>query len=388
MNTFGNGLFMTISVLFFTRSVGLSAAQVGLGLTIAGACGLLAGIPMGHLADHFGARGVLLGLLPLMSVAELGYLLVHAFGGFVVVAAVVSVLDRGASAVRNALIAGVLSPTQRVRGRAYLRSVTNLGISLGTVAGGAAIHADTRAAYVTLIVIDCASYLVAAAVLTRVPRVAPHPGARDAGRTVVFRDRPYLAICGLQSLLAIHYGLLEVAVPLWIVERTAAPRWSVALVLLVNTVVCVLFQVRASRGIDDPTSSALASRRAGWLLAASCALFALSAGGGAGVALAVLVGAALVQVLGELQQAAGSWGLGFGLAPDHLQGQYQGVYSTTFAVSGMLAPVVVTTVAVTWGWPGWLLLAAMFAATGMVMPRAAAWAERTRPAPLAATATA
>jgi hypothetical protein len=48
---------MTGSAVFVTRSVGLSAAQVGLGLTIAGAVGLGAGVPAGRAADRRGARG-------------------------------------------------------------------------------------------------------------------------------------------------------------------------------------------------------------------------------------------------------------------------------------------------------------------------------------------
>jgi hypothetical protein len=51
----------------------------------------------------------------------------------------------------------------------------------------------------------------------------------------------------------------------------------------------------------------------------------------------------LVHVVGEMLQSAGVWGVGYGLAPDHLQGQYQGVFATGFSISSMLGPVVVTT---------------------------------------------
>jgi hypothetical protein len=43
----GNGLFNSAAVLYFTLVVHLAAAQVGVGLTIAGPAGLLAGIPAG-----------------------------------------------------------------------------------------------------------------------------------------------------------------------------------------------------------------------------------------------------------------------------------------------------------------------------------------------------
>ncbi|MFD0527610.1 hypothetical protein ACFQ1I_11025 [Kitasatospora arboriphila] len=45
VNTLGNGLFMTLGALYFTRMLGLPAAQVGIGLTAAGLCGVLIGVP-------------------------------------------------------------------------------------------------------------------------------------------------------------------------------------------------------------------------------------------------------------------------------------------------------------------------------------------------------
>ena len=42
----GEGAFMTGSAVFFTQIVGLKAAQVGLGLTIAGVAAFLTAVPM------------------------------------------------------------------------------------------------------------------------------------------------------------------------------------------------------------------------------------------------------------------------------------------------------------------------------------------------------
>jgi hypothetical protein len=54
INRLGNGLFNTASVLYFTVVVRLSAAQVGIGLTITGVLGLGAGIQAGAVADRSG----------------------------------------------------------------------------------------------------------------------------------------------------------------------------------------------------------------------------------------------------------------------------------------------------------------------------------------------
>jgi|GEM_PF-4170383 len=52
-NTIGNGLYCTVEVIFFTRSVELSVHEVALGLGIAAAAGRLVSIPAGHETDRF-----------------------------------------------------------------------------------------------------------------------------------------------------------------------------------------------------------------------------------------------------------------------------------------------------------------------------------------------
>src|SRR5689334_9732178 len=52
----GEGTFMTGSAVFFTQIVGLSAAQVGLGLTCAGIAQFVAALPMGKVVDRFGPK--------------------------------------------------------------------------------------------------------------------------------------------------------------------------------------------------------------------------------------------------------------------------------------------------------------------------------------------
>lgn len=377
VNTVGNGLFLTGSALFFTRSVGLSAGQVGLGLTLAGLLGLLVGIPAGHLADRRGARQVLVALLVGQGAAMACFALVRGFGSFLLVASAYTVLERAGNAVRQGLVAASLPPQDRVAGRAYLRAVTNVGISGGAALAGLALAADSREAYVALVLGNAVSCVLAAAVLLRLPAGVRRTAQEAGSMLLALRDRPFVAVTALNGVLGLHYALLEVAVPLWVVRHTDAPISVVALLFLVNTACCVLLQVRVARSSADVPSSAVAVRRGGLLLSASCLVFAASTLGGPATAVTVLVLAALVNVAGELYQAAGAWGLGFGLAPEHAQGQYQGLFSTGFAAAQGLGPLVVTVTAVQGVW-GWTVLAVVFAVAGAAMVPLARWAERDR----------
>jgi hypothetical protein len=197
-------------------------------------------------------------------------------------------------------------------------------------------------------------------------------------RLVALRDRPFLAFTVLDGLMSMHFGLLNIALPLWIATHTSAPRWLISLLLLVNTTAVVLFQVRAAQGTEELTGAARAARRAGLAIAAACVLWAASGSVPVLAAVALLVAGALAHVTGELWHSAAGWGISFGLAPAHAHGQYQGTYSMGMELGRMLAPIAVTTLAVGWGVPGWLLLGGLFLLLGAAVPPVVRWAARTR----------
>ncbi|MBQ0894560.1 MFS transporter [Micromonospora sp. U56] len=380
VNTIGRGTWLTVSALFLTRSVGLSVREVGVGLTVTALVSLIASTPMGYLADRHGPRGIQLAALVASGVFTAALVTVRSFPTFLVVGVLMAVADAASRGARGALIAGAVPADHRVRTRAWLRAVTNVGISVGAVVAGVGLAADTRGAYVALILLDCVTYLLAAVVLLRLAPVPPVPAPAHGPRLIALRDRPFLAFTVLDGLMSMHFGLLNIALPLWIADHTTAPHWLVSACMLVNTVTVVLFQVRASRGTEELPGAARAARRAGVVIAVACALFAASAGVPTPVAVALLLAGALVHVVGELWHAAAGWGISFGLAPAQAQGQYQGAYGMGMQLGGMVAPVVVTSLAVGWGAPGWLVLGGLFLVLGALVPPVVRWAARTRPA--------
>ncbi|THV43660.1 MFS transporter [Glycomyces buryatensis] len=382
----GRGLFITASVVYFTKAVGLTPVQVGTGLTIAASIALFAGVPMGHLADRIGPRAMTVAFGLAAALALTAYFLVSNWSAFLAVASLVAIAQSASGAARGALIAGSVPPERRVRTRAYLRVVTNVGWMVGAPLAGVALYLDTDAAYMSVILATGAVTATGALLFLRVPPVARQPESRREPMGAVLRDRPYLALTVLNAVLSIHYGIANVAIPLWVLERTEAPVWIISVLLVINTVMIVTLQVRTSRGSGTVTGAARAQRYAGLLLAAACGLYALAAGLPVWIAASVLMLGAAVHAFGELFQASGGWGLSFELAPDHAQGQYQGLYNTGFQVSDIVAPAVLAVAVIGLGWPGWIVMGACFAAAGLAVPPLARWAERTRPpAPDAAT---
>jgi MFS family permease len=77
----------------------------------------------------------------------------------------------------------------------------------------------------------------------------------------------------------------------------------------------------------------------------------------------------LVHVMGELVGSAGSWSIGYGLADEKHQGQYQGVFSLGWGLGGAFGPSIITALVIGIGKGGWLILGAIFIVTGFLMRR-------------------
>ncbi|MFJ3640266.1 MFS transporter [Streptomyces sp. NPDC090108] len=382
-NSLGNGLYLPLGILYFTRIIGLDATAVGLGMTLAGLVGVVAGVPAGRAADRWGARRTGALLWGGTGLATAAYTLVHSYAGFLITAVCATGLMAASRAVQGAVYAEVLPAATRVEARAYLRMVTNVGMGLGGALGAIALQLDTRDAYMAVILLNALSFAGPAVLLPRLPlaphvreRAAPAAGAPEADRWRAVRDLPFLAVTGLNTVLVVQYTLSEVGLPLWIVERTEAPRWTAALLMVVNCVLVALLQVRAARRSSQVATAVRAMGWSGLLLAAACAVYALSAGLSPLWAVLSLTAGAVVQVFAEVLSAAGGWTLGYELADARAHGVYQGVFSTGMSAGMMAGPTLVTVTAIAHGTLGWAVLGAVFAAAGLAVAPAVRWAQR------------
>ncbi|MFG3347737.1 MFS transporter [Streptomyces sp. NPDC048018] len=379
-NSVGDGAFYVTSALYFSRVVGLSPAQIGAGLAAAWGIGSLAGVPLGHLADRRGPRGSAVLLALATSAAVASFLLIRSFVPFLLAAALYATAQSGLAAARQALLAGLVAPGARIGMLARIQATLNAGLAVGAALGGLALSSGTRTASCAVFALDALGFLVCALLLGGLPALPGTPAAPGGGpRLVVLRDRPYAVLTLLNALLLLRLPLLSLALPLWIVERTAAPGWTVSALFVLNTGAVMLFQVRAARSVTGLPEATRAVVRSGPVMLASCAVFALtSAGLGSRPTVAVLVLGAVLQVVAEMRHSAGSWEIGLALAPADRIGQYQGFYGTGVPVARTLGPLLVTTLLIGWGPAGWLVLGAVFLVAGLATGPAVRRAERAR----------
>lgn len=369
-----NGLFLTSSAVFFVKVVGLTAGEVGIGLSVAGLAGFLATVPAGRLADRYGAGRLLALGYAALALLFAGYPLVRGFAPFVVMASLISIGEITGSPLRAAVMHALLPPEETVRTRAQVRSAYNAGFLAGAAVAGLALGSTGYPAFWAV----CGTTAVAQAVCVAVVlslRVPVPPAGEARSRPPIgsaLRDYRFVGLTVGNGLLELHLTVLTVGAPLWIVSHTDAPASLASALMITNAVVVLLLQVRASRGAETVPGSARLLRRAGLLLAAGCAVCATSRYAGPVVAAALLAAGVVLLALGEIAQAAGGWGLSFALAPPGRQGEYQGVFALGRGVQQFLGPGLVTALLVGVGAPGWLLLAALFGLTGLLCSRLAA----------------
>jgi len=366
-NALGTGLFLPISVIYLTRIVGLSATRAGLGLTIAGLVAVVAGPCAGPLLDRFDARAVVVGCFAVSALGFAAYLAVDSFPSFVAVAIVIQFASRMGRPSGRVLALRVASGRDRVVALAWQRTLTNLGYGVGGLLAGLALLFHGRAPFDVLLAANAVSFVVASALVLRLPPMRP-PVATVASRRdqgayrQLARDRVYLGLVGLDVLVSFHDSVLIVAMPLWISLHTTAPLSMPGLLFALNTLLVVLLSVRVTRRITKRSGITRSYRTAaiGFVVATAC--FAFTAGAGRVLAVVLLVLAVSALTLGECEVTAGEQFLSTELAPERFRGSYMSVYSSAMSVQQAIGPALVTAVLAASGRAGWAAIALILVA--------------------------
>lgn len=399
LSAFGEGTFLTGSAVFFTQIVGLSAAQVGLGMTIAMSGQFLLSVPLGKLADRVGTKRTWV----YGSVLELGLFLCWPLAGdfvqYVAVTVAMEIVGTWMRAGRNAYRFQIFPREKRVSSNAYMRAARNVGYTLGAAAGGVALGFGSDP------VIRAIPLFSAAVLVANVLMILPLPAigepaiaqidepaveqvvAHAHDRRSALHNRGFVAMSFFDGILSTHQVLLNTVIPLWLVQETDAPRVLLAWLFGTNTVMAVLLQVAAARGVTDVRSALGAQRRGAICMLASCVIVAVTHDTTGAITIGLVWLGHLTVTGAELFQSAGEWGLQAELSDPARMGEYQGAAQLGSTLGYVWAPAAYTYLAMEWHDLGWVLIGAIIVvATVGIRPSARA-AERylartSQPAPV------
>lgn len=365
--TVGSGITLTASVFYFVRVASVSPSTVAFAMTT-GAIAGLAGMPVvGRMAGAWGAKPVYLSLLAVQTIALLSWQFADAAGPAFLCLALTLVAERGINAVVGGFIAELDMPVSaRATGRAYLRSLTNVGLAMGGGLASVALWQGSEPALRTLIGVAATMPAVAAVFVAKARTTRSVPPTEESGRVRArpFRDRRFVALAVTNGVMAVHLDVLAVGLPLVLTTSDGLPDWIGGVAIATNAILVVILQVPTTGRIQ------IMGARSGALIAGATLSISIVLLGAAAETAAfagvVLIGLWIVfDTCAELTQSAVEFVVSYDAAPSWAHSEYQAAYAFGRGAVRALAPVTLALV-VSQGLPAWVLLAIVCGGAGLL----------------------
>lgn len=354
----GSGVWMPVSMLYFVAVTPLRLVQVGAAMSIGALVALPVTLLAGSLVDRYGAKRVLQGGNLLQAAAFAAYPFAHSMLTVTLVVAAATVGRTAFWGSYPPIVTGISEPGEREMWFGLLGALRNAGFAVGGLLASAAMTVGTTAAYQAVVVLNAVSFLVsfvlmAGVVVHREP-VAPAE-ARVGGWRTVLRDRGYRWLLGANTGYALMCMVLNIAIPVYVVDMLRLPGWVSGGFFVINTVM-----IGAGQGLVVQAMTGRVRSRivllAGGFAVASCLLLLGARHLTEGTAIVVVLGAAVVYTLAELSAGPVLSTLAAESPPRRLIGRFMAIYQLTWTMASTIAPVL-------YGWllgrgatPAWLAM--------------------------------
>lgn len=364
LDAVATGLYLAVATLYFVGYVGIAARSVGVALGLANVCGLLVPMPVARLTRRLGVARVYIAALVLRGVGIAGYVLVDGYWRYLIVTCFFIAASRAALPLLQVLVGQLGGADDRTRTMASLRTVNNIGLSAGFVVAAGVQLLHSGVAYRLLFTAAGLAFVAVSmvtAVAVRGMGSAAMPAARRARRPrTVYTDGRFITVAAANSVLLLHDSMLFILIPLWVVQRCGLSPTVSSSLLVLNTVITVLLQVRAARYAKG-ARGALRALRWSVVALAAASIFLGSAGQGAAWVLVILLAAAVILLtVGENLQAVAGWELSFLMSDPDQRPQYLTLFSLGYSGQLIVGPVLMTSVVLPWGVPGLSLMTVLF----------------------------
>ena len=353
-DNFGSGLFLPLALVYVTQVVGVPLAVAGTAVTLGTVGGLVVPPLAGRLVDRVGPRVVVIGAQLLQAAGAGAYLLADGAGPVVAAAVLLSTGQQLFYSSLFVLIADVAGDVPKDRPFAEVGMVRAGCFGLGGLVAGALLTCLGAGGYRIALLLDVATFFVAASILALFVRLA-RPREQHRERSVkVLRDRPYLALILFSGLFGLSLEFFLIGTPVFVLDRMHGPAWLPGAILALLTVLTSVGGTLALRLTAH--LSRITAMRAGSALFAVWCLVSL------GVLLvpdgwrvAYLLASTLIFAAGDLVFGPRSGALAEAAAPPVARGRYLAAYQYAFTVAQVLAPAVVALFSVA-DWLPWVLV--------------------------------
>ncbi|MFI8353151.1 MDR family MFS transporter [Streptomyces cyaneofuscatus] len=333
------GFVATFMALYLTLDRGYSASYAGLVAALHGLGGVISSLGAGVMTDRLGRRPTMLiaQLSMAVSVAVLGFM--EHPGAIAAVAFLVGMASNASRPAVQAMMADIVPPKDRVRAFSLNYWAINLGFAVSSAGAGFIAEYSYLAGFLgeALMVLACAVVVFLKVPESRPAQAAPAKTAggkraKDEVRiTTVLRDGRFMGVVGLSFLVSLIFQQGYVGLPVAMgADGLSSSDFGTA--IAVNGVLIVALQIPVTRFIQhrDPRRLLIISS----LLAGYG--FGLTAFAGSVAVYALTV---CVWTLAEIVNAPTQTGLVVQLSPAQGRGRYQGMYTMSWSVAALVAPL-------------------------------------------------
>ncbi|WP_438292566.1 MDR family MFS transporter [Streptomyces sp. HUAS TT7] len=324
----------TFMALYLTLDRGYSASYAGLVASLHGLGGVVSSIGAGIMTDRLGRR-------PTLVIAQTSTALSVALLGFmtdpVAIAGVAFLVGMASNASRpavQAMMADIVKPEDRVRAFSLNYWAINLGFAISSMTAGFIAQYSYLAGFLG----EASLTLVCAVVVfLKLPESRPERTAVEKesepqiGIGTVLRDGRFMGVVGLSFLISLIFQQGYVGLPV-AMGTDGFSSADFGLAIAVNGILIVAVQIPVTRYIQhrDPRRLLIISA----LLAGYG--FGLTAFAGSVAVYALTI---CVWTLAEIVNAPTQTGLVVRLSPLHGRGRYQGIYTMSWSVAALVAPL-------------------------------------------------
>ncbi|MEU5701275.1 MDR family MFS transporter [Streptomyces aurantiacus] len=323
----------TFMALYLTLERGYSASYAGLVASLHGLGGVISSLGAGVMTDRLGRRPTLLiaQSSTAVSVALLGFM--HDPVSIAGVAFLVGMASNASRPAVQAMMADIVKPEDRVRAFSLNYWAINMGFAVSSTAAGFIAEVSYLAGF---LIEAGMTMLCAVVVFVKLPESRPEQVHKEAGEPevglrTVLRDGRFMSVVGLSFLVALIFQQGFVGLPVAMGAAGFTPA-DYGLVIAVNGVLIVVLQLPVTRFIQDRDP-----RR---LLVVSSLLagygFGLTAFAGSVGVFALTI---CVWTLAEIVNAPTQTSIVVRLSPTHGRGRYQGMYTMSWSVAALVAPL-------------------------------------------------
>ena len=222
LSSIGNGFTLFYAPIFFVNQVGLSSTAVGIALGSGSISGVASRFLSGQLSDTpgWGRRNTLLAATAVSVLADVVLSVTYNFPTLVLGNLLMGFGVGMYWPAAEAAIIDLTTPDQRNEAFAVTRLADSLGLSLGTVLGGALIANSGN--YRTLFIIDGISFILFFGVIyfaiaeTYQFEKKPTISSQENGWLLALRDRALMVYVAVSILFTIYLSQVQSTMPLYL----------------------------------------------------------------------------------------------------------------------------------------------------------------------------